>query len=125
MELFESLHDGSNLFETNDIETESQFRSLTEMSAIPEPNGKYMVVPVCLLNNKIMVLDPPRTMMFIRKNNDQLEFSDGTKIQTYPHDVITTRATYYVFTFASKDTYSEFQTMMSLRFNTALPTFIQ
>jgi hypothetical protein len=122
MELFEELSVTNNLTETNNNDSVEQFKLLWSMSDVPERNNKYIVVPTCLMNNRVMLLDKVTVMAFVSRNQQEMTFSDNGQSKTYPSELIRERATYNVFTFATTEKYESFHTMVAMRFELSLPT---
>jgi hypothetical protein len=119
--IFEEFYTRGNLTEGNSEDNTKYFKSLFDTSATPVKNQKYIVSPLVLINNNVMMLDKPSYMTFLGKGTDGLVFKSSTGQKTYPSKSVRDTALYNVFTFSDQESYDKFRTALSLKFDLTLP----
>ena len=121
MSIFEEFYIKGNLTESIDQDKKEYFVSLFDLSTTPVKNQKYIVVPLSLVNNKIMPLDQPGYMEFLARAQDSLVFKSSHGQKTYPSDIMRDLSVFHTFTFSTAADYNKFRTALVLKFNTELP----
>ena len=121
MIIFEEYFTKGNLTESVDIDKKDYFLSLAVMSDTPTKNKTYIVVPMALVSNKVMLLDKPSYMEFLGGSQTGLVFENFNERKTYPSDTMRDLSVFDTFTFSSVDKYDKFRTALSLKFDTHLP----
>jgi hypothetical protein len=123
IELFETLQRGTNLCESNDQNVVDQFKYLWDMSDKPESGDSCIVVPTCLVNNKILLAESKiEVMTYVSENTDSKTFDHNGTQKTYPSEVMSRLGgIWYTFVFLSTQKYSALQSMMIMSFDISLP----
>jgi hypothetical protein len=124
MSIFEEYHCRGNLYESNEEAKKDYFLSLSEMSDRPERNSKYIVVPISLIGNRIMLLDKPTFMEFLGNKSNSMIFRGEDGIKTYPSKILRELSVFNTFTFSSIESYNKFRIVLFLKFDTSLPEMI-
>lgn len=119
--IFEEFNIRGNLIESLDNDKKDYFLSLSNMSDIPVKNEKFIVVPLALISNRIMILDEPDYLEFLEINPNGMVFKTDTGIITYPSKTIKEMSIFNTFTFSNTNTYNKFRTSIILKFNFNLP----
>jgi hypothetical protein len=121
--IFEEFYTRGNLTESTDSDTKDYFESLFKLSAVPAKGKKYIVVPLSLINNKLVQLDAPTVARFVSHENGGLTFNTPDGEKTYPSKAMRDLSIFNTFTFSSISAYDKFRTAVSLRFDITLPSF--
>ena len=121
MSIFEEFYIKGNLTESIDQDKKEYFVSLFDLSTTPVKHERYIVVPLSLVNNKIMPLDQPGYMEFLARAQDSLVFKSSHGQKKYPSDIMRDLSVFHTFTFSTAADYNKFRTALVLKFNTELP----
>jgi hypothetical protein len=121
MTIFEEFCINGNLTESVDQDKKDYFVSLFDLSDVPKKGEKYIVVPLALISNRIMILNKPGYIKFVGKGRDGLVFRSSTGDKVYPSKVMRELSISNTFTFASVKEYDKFRTALYLKFDTELP----
>lgn len=119
--IFETYHKHGNLKESIDEDKKSYFISLFKMSDTLSKDKKFIVVPMSLIDNKIILLDNPGYMKFVRKVDGQLIFNYNNREIKYPSETIRDLSIFNTFTFLDTNSYNKFKVALSLKFDIDLP----
>jgi hypothetical protein len=122
-EIFEQYMLRGNLKESNNERAQESFDTLFGMSDKLIKNNNYFVVPLILINNRLLSMDQPQYLKFIRKETNELVFYSDSSEKKYPHNLIRDIASYHVFAFENSNSYDKFRTVVALKFDYNLPDF--
>lgn len=123
--IFEVVHTKNSLIESIDEDKRYYFESLVNMSDLPIKNQTYIVVPLLLVDNRIILLDKPKYMDFLREDKTKLVFLLDGKEKSYPPKILRTLSITNTFTFSSENSYNKFRTALALKFDIILPNSIE
>jgi hypothetical protein len=122
LHIFEEYYTKGNLTESNNQDTTDYFVSLFSLSDKPTKNKKYIVVPLSLVGDRILLLDKPGYMEYLGKGMDtQLIFKSNSGEVGYPSETMRNLSTFYTFTFQTQEAYDKFRTALTLKFDADLP----
>jgi len=119
MNIAENYFINNKLLESDDHAIK-YFTNLTSDS--PKKNHKYVVVPLLLIQNNVHTLNTELLYLtYLKKTNEGLVFAnDKGKNKTYP-ETKTTKGIYRTFAFSNNNSYNDFRSKLSLKFNIDLP----
>lgn len=112
------LSKSQTLTESNDKAMSDYFVSLTSMSDKPTKNGKFLMVFLALLNNKVHQLLYPEIVTILAKQGNEytVELEDGTT-KKIPSKNIRDKLVAATFFFNNDKAFDKFRTIMSLKFD--------
>ena len=122
IEIFETYIIKGNLFETNDLNAKEYFLSLADMCDHLILDQKYIVVPLILINNRLMMLDQPGVMKFLGTHQHALKFESSAGEKTFPSQLMRNMSVTNTFTFSDSQTYDKFRNIMHLKYHFDLPS---
>jgi len=118
--IFAEYHSSSsrNICESNDSDLSDYFLKLGLLSNKPTPNEKTLMIPLVLMNNKVMQLRYPEevTVVSIQENGYTVKLKDGS-IDTFPSTKLSKILTTVTFFFNNSQSFDKFRTIMSLKFD--------
>lgn len=119
--IFEEYCTNNNLSESVDADKKDYFKSLIPLSSRPVKNQFYIVVPLALIANKLMLLDKPEYLKFLTQTQGQMVFSTETGTKKFPSETIRDRSICNTFTFKTQEQYNKFRVALTLKFDVSLP----
>jgi len=119
--ILEEFYIKGNLTESNNDNTIESFNNLYQNIQLKK-GKRYIVVPLMLLNNRIISLDSPALATFVEQNSQGSKFKVKEAVVSYPPASLTDKSTTNTFVFETSSSYNEFRTMLKLKFNTDLPS---
>ena len=125
IEIFEQYAIHENLIDGVEKNVKEQFELLFNMSDSLIKNKNYFVVPLILVNNKLMLLNSEIDYLkFINTDDGQLVFESDSTIKKYPHEVFRNKSIFNTFVFLNKTSYDKFRTIVNLKFDYSLPDIV-
>lgn len=122
-DIFEQYVLRGNLTESNDENSQENFQTLFNMSDRLVKDSDYFVVPLMLVNNRLVSLNEPEYLRFIRQEDHDIVFDSDIGEKKYPYNLFRNTAMYHVFAFETCDSYDKFRTVVNLKFDYNLPEF--
>jgi hypothetical protein len=123
MFFFEQYHSKKNLKESVDKDKSEYFLSLFKMSESLVKDKNYIVVPLALVANRIIQLNHPMVLIFVKNKDKQVVFKVEEREIEYPSKIIRDTAIYQTFAFKTVEKYDKFRVALSLKFDFYLPDF--
>lgn len=122
MTVVENHYAQGSLTENLDHEHTQAFKNLFSLGDEPVVGTEYFVVPLTLVDNRVMQLDDPKKLTLASQQQNQLTFEmlNGKKI-TYPSDYMRDRSFFHTFVFETTRGYDKFRTALQMRFDVSLP----
>lgn len=119
--IFESYYANNTLLESDENSVD-YFNSLSKFSSEPEQGKQYIVVPLMLIQNRLLSLNKELLkLVFVGRKGNEYVFSDGKTNKNFPSDFSSKQGLVKTFIFNSTDSYNRFRSAAALKFNLNLP----
>lgn len=121
LSIIENHYSDNSLSESNEPDASGYFQGLSDYGVDPVVSEKYIVAPLSLINNRLVMIDKPAVMTFVGQTPKAVKFQSADGQREYPLRSPTPGSVFKVFTFTDTTAYNQFRSAVSMRFDLSLP----
>lgn len=124
MQVFEQYLMGQDLRESNHAELLDYFLSLRSLGQTPVPQGKYLMVILALVNDRVTQMQPPQLVKVLGpdQHGHRVNYAHARNALA-PSHTLSDRMVMHAWYFDHAREFDQFRTIMRLKFNCHLDSY--